>query len=152
MKRHEAIIPLSQDHHQALRLAVAIRKKAPNVRLARKSLEEKIKETEDTYQTELIPHFEHEEEILFPICKGRDEELDKLIDKVLAEHKMIKEAAENLRNGDPVENLDKFGEMLNNHVRLEEREVFQKIQEVVPEEELNKLIGKIPLAADSCKI
>jgi iron-sulfur cluster repair protein YtfE (RIC family) len=152
MKRHEAIIPLSQDHHQALRLAVAIRKKAPKIRLAQKSVEEKLAEAEDVYKTELIPHFEHEEEILFPVCKGRDEELDKLIDKVLDEHVKIKQAAETLREGDPVENLDKFGEMLNNHVRLEEREVFQKIQEVVPKEELDKLIGKIPLAADSCRI
>ncbi len=152
MKRHVALRPLSEDHHQALRLAVAIRKNAPQVRLAKKSIEEKLKEAEEVYRDELIPHFEHEEEILFPICKGRDKELDELIQKVLDEHVMIKKAAENLRKGDPVENLDKFGEMLNNHVRLEERQVFQKIQEVVPEEELEKLIGKIPLAADSCRI
>ncbi len=152
MKRHEAIIPLSQDHHQALRLAVAIRKKAANMRLAKKPLEEKVKETIETYERELVPHFEHEEELLFPVCKGRDKELDELIEKVLDEHKKIKYAAEHLREGDVEENLDKFGEMLNNHVRLEERQVFQKIQEVVPKEELDNLIGKIPLAYDSCKI
>ncbi|NOX17085.1 MAG: hemerythrin domain-containing protein, partial [Chlorobi bacterium] len=116
------------------------------------SPEEKLQDAKRTYKLELIDHFKHEEEIVFPLARGRSKEMDAMIDDILAQHKKITEAVKTLEEGDLVENLDRFGEMLTNHVRQEEREVFPKVEEVLTEEELENLVGKIKPVKDSCDI
>ncbi len=152
MKRHSAIVPLSHDHHHALILAQAIKKNAVNSGLGAKSIEEKIKAAINTFNTELIPHFNHEEVLLFPIALGKDEELDKMIEDIMEEHDKIRIAVEFLNAGNIEDNLDAFGRLLEQHVRTEERILFPKIEEVVGDEELNILNGQIIAVKDSCGI
>ena len=152
MKRHSAIVPLSHDHHHALILAQAIKKNAVNSGLGAKSIEEKVKATINTFNTELIPHFNHEEVLLFPLAFGKDEELDKMIQDIIEEHDRIRSSIELLQNGNVEENLDAFGKLLENHVRTEERILFSKIEKVVGDEELNILNGQIIAVKDGCGI
>ena len=152
MKRHSAIIPLSHDHHHALILAQALKKNAPKTGLGSKSPEEKVKAAVNSYNTELVPHFNHEEVLLFPLALGKDEELDKMINDIIEEHDKIRNTIETLSEGDLEENLDAFGKLLENHVRTEERKLFPKIEEVVGEEGLNVLDGQIIAVKDSCEI
>jgi len=152
MKRHSAIIPLSHDHHHALILAQALKKNAPKTGLGSKSPEEKVKAAVNSYNTELVPHFNHEEVLLFPLALGKDEELDKMINEIIEEHHKIRNTIETLSEGDLEENLDAFGKLLENHVRTEERKLFPKIEEVVGEEGLNVLDGQIIAVKDSCEI
>ena len=152
MKRHSAIVPLSHDHHHALILALAIKKNAVKSGLGAKSIEEKVKATINAYNTELIPHFSHEEVLLFPIALGKDEELDKMIEDIMEEHDKIRSSIESLNNGNIEDNLDAFGRLLEQHVRTEERILFPKIEEVVGDEELNILNGQIIAVKDSCGI
>jgi hemerythrin-like domain-containing protein len=152
MKRHSAIIPLSHDHHHALILAQALKKNAPKTGLGSKSPEEKVKAAVNSYNTELVPHFNHEEVLLFPLALGKDEELDKMINDIIEEHDKIRNTIETLSEGNLEENLDAFGKLLENHVRTEERKLFPKIEEVVGEEGLNVLDGQIIAVKDSCGI
>ncbi len=152
MKRHEALIPLSHDHHQALRLAQALMKKSAPTKRGMQTPEEKLQDAKRTYELELVDHFKHEEEIVFSLARGRDKELDEMINDILEQHKRITEAVKTLDEGDLVENLDRLGAMLTNHVRQEEREVFPKVEEVLTEEELKNLVGKIAPVKDSCDI
>ena len=152
MKRHSAIVSLSHDHHHALILAQAIKKNEAKSGLGAKSIEEKVKATINAYNTELIPHFSHEEVLLFPIALGKDEELDKMIQDIIEEHDKIRSYLESLQIGNVEENLDAFGKLLENHVRTEERILFPKIEEVVGDEELNILNGQIIAVKDSCGI
>ncbi len=152
MKRHTAIIPLSHDHHHALILAQALKKNAVKLGLGVKSIEEKVKVAINIFNTELIPHFNHEEVLLFPIALGKDKELDKMIHDIIDEHDKIRISVESLQNGNVEDNLDAFGKMLENHVRTEERILFPKIEEVVGEEELNILNGQIIAVKESCGI
>ena len=152
MKRHEAIIPLSHDHHQALRFATAMKKNASPTKRALQSLEEKLADAKRTYELEFVPHFAHEEEILFPIARGYSSELDKMLDDIIEEHIVILEAFENIEKGDLEDNLDRIGNLVEQHVRTEERILFEKIQEVVPEEKLSEIIGKISPVKDTCDI
>ncbi|MCK5457770.1 MAG: hemerythrin domain-containing protein [Melioribacteraceae bacterium] len=152
MKRHSAIVSLSHDHHHALILAQAIKKNAAKSGLGAKSIWEKVKATINAYNTELIPHFSHEEVLLFPIALGKDEELDKMIEDIMEEHDKIRIAVEFLNTGNIEENLDAFGRSLEQHVRTEERILFPKIEEVVGDEELNILNGQIIAVKDSCAI
>jgi len=145
-------MPLSHDHHHALILAQAIKKNAAKSGLGAKSLEEKVKAAIDAYNTELIPHFSHEEVLLFPIALGKNKELDKMIEIIMEEHDKIRLAVESLREGNVEDNLDALGRLLEKHVRTEERILFPKIEEVVGAEELNILDGQIIAVKDSCGI
>ncbi len=152
MKRHEAIIPLSHDHHQALRFATAMQKKGAPTKRALQSLDEKLEDAKRTYEIELVPHFAHEEDILFPVARGYSKELDDMIDSIIEEHRIIKKAFEEITKGNLEDNLDRIGKLVEQHVRTEERQLFQKIQEVVPEEKLREIVGKIEPVKDSCDI
>ena len=63
MKRHTALIPLSQDHHHGLLLAQLIKKNAPEYKGLPKDLIGKMNYTNDIYNTELEHHFEDEEKL-----------------------------------------------------------------------------------------
>ena len=119
-------MPLSHDHHHALILAQAIKKNAAKSGLGAKSIGEKVKATINAYNTELIPHFGHEEVLLFPMALGNDEELDKMIEDIIEEHDKIRIAVEFLKAGNIEDNLDAFGRLLEQHVRTEERMLFPK--------------------------
>lgn len=152
MKRHKAIVPLSHDHHHALILAHALKKNAVKLGLGAKSIEEKVKAAINIFNTELVPHFNHEEVLLFPIALGKDKELDKMIHDIIDEHDKIRIFVESLQKRNVEDNLDAFGKMLENHIRTEERILFPKIEDVVGEEELNILNGQIIAVKESCGI
>ena len=67
-----------------------------------------------------------------------------MIAKILDEHKTLEKLFLSLENAqNKVEHLNDIGLALDSHIRLEERELFQKIQELFSEEELDALEGKI---------
>ena len=66
-KRHSSLIPLSQDHHRALALAIRCRKQAlgqinPGDQKAMQGLAEEVKKF---FLQNLKPHFEAEEKVLY---------------------------------------------------------------------------------------
>ena len=150
MKRHKSLIALSHDHHHGLMLAQLIKKGAPEYKGLPTDLVGKIDHVKVSWEKELKPHFENEEKILFPFVKGNDEEIDGLIEEVLAEHKIIKSLVEELETTDDTETtLDKLGKTLELHIRKEERVLFKKIQKLLGEE-LNSLEDKILPVKNSC--
>ena len=75
-----------------------------------------------------------------------------MLDDIIDEHKVILEAFENIEEGNVEDNLDRIGTLVEQHVRTEERSLFEKIQEVVPDEKLKEIVGKISPVKDSCDI
>ncbi len=151
MKRHKTIIPLSHDHYVILKLAQEIKIKFIKTVLGKSSIENKIKHVIRVYSTDLLPHFNHEETILFPLAKGKDVELDKMIDEIVEEHDKIGKLISKIEEGNKEQNLDDLGFLLESHIRKEERIVFSKIEEILGDE-LNIIDGKIYAIADSCGI
>lgn len=140
MRRHKSIINLSHDHHQGLVLAQLIRKNAPQYKNLPNTIEGKVEYTLNEYRTGLLPHFKKEEEILFPFVKDIDENLDKTIEQLLDEHKRINYLVGQIEKNDEKEKyLDELGDLLTHHIRKEERELFDSIQNILTEEELNNL-------------
>lgn len=144
MPRSKSLIPLSHDHHHGLKLAQMLRKNAPELNSIPQSLQEKAEQAREFYRTDLVVHFAAEENVLYPMVKGKDMKVDALFFQVLEEHRMIKEQVEALRDTEPdlEDKLDILGKLLDSHIRKEERELFPRIQEVFSEEELNELEGK----------
>lgn len=152
MKRHKSIIALSHDHHHGLMLAQLIKKDAPEYKGLPTDLIGKVNHVKESWENELKLHFENEENILFPFAKGKDKEIDNLIDEILDEHKLIETLVKSLNTTTDIEStLDQLGKALESHIRKEERELFQKIQ-LSFGEELNKLEGKIIAVKDDCGI
>ncbi len=150
MKRHESLIALSHDHHHGLMLAQLIKKGAPEYKGLPTDLNGKVNYAKQAWEKELKLHFENEENILFPFAKDRDAELDNLIVEILEEHKIIENLLKDLDTSDSKEEaLNNLGVALEQHIRKEERQVFQKIQQLFGDE-LKQLDGKIIAVKDSC--
>jgi iron-sulfur cluster repair protein YtfE (RIC family) len=152
MRRHKSLVPLSQDHHNGLMLAQLIKKGAPEFKGLPTDIEGKITYTKESWENELKFHFDNEENILFPAVSGKNDEINILIHELIKEHSDIKNKINQLNKLPEIENnLNDLGYLLENHIRKEERDFFQKLQKIC-KSELDELLGKIQRANKSCKI
>lgn len=141
MKRHPALVPLSDDHHhelvQARRLLRAAEAPAGERLAAAAAYVE-------AFFTDTVEHFRREEDDLFPVYARRPGADTVLVERILREHMELNGLARTLRAevaaGDvSADTLRELGTLLHGHVRLEERELFESIQRVVPASELEQL-------------
>jgi len=87
-------------------------------------------------------HFEIEEELVLPALEG-DQAWDGLADRVRQEHEQLRTRAESL---DTVESAHALGQLLNDHVRFEERELFQVLEARLDPGQLSRLGQEIKSA------
>ena len=140
MKRHKSLIELSRQHHDALILAQLIKKGAPVYRDMPTDTEGKRKYTIHMYENDLTKHFEIEEQIVIPSVRGYRSEIDDLCNEIIEDHKKIKNYVELLsENKDAEKNLDELGFLIESHVRKEEGNLFNKIQDELSETELDEI-------------
>lgn len=139
MKRHAALVPLSREHHGGLILSRLIQKDAPLYKGLPTDLQGKAEYAVKFYRDELIQHFEHEE-MMLPFLKDIDQHLDQLLDNMVNEHKTLHILfSELLDQPDLLPKLNALGQLLEKHIRAEERELFPLIQEIVDDETLTKV-------------
>lgn len=135
-RRHAALIPLSHDHHHGLALALRCRKHAlgqldPGDAA---SLEACAAEASRFFGESLTRHFEAEETILFPLMAEYPESRE-LVAKLRGEHREFHGLV--ARAGDPRglrKFLFDFGDLLERHIRSEERGLFPAFEKLVPPE------------------
>lgn len=143
MKRHPALIPLSHDHHHGLLLAQLLKRNAPEYHGLPKDLSGKMNFAKEMFYKELEHHFKDEEEFVFPYLRGKDVELDNLISEILGEHTILKEKILSLNdNPNLIDQLDEIGSILSEHIRKEERVLFEKAQTILNDEELKMIENK----------
>jgi quercetin dioxygenase-like cupin family protein len=128
MKRHPALIPLSHDHHRALVEARRLRRAAVDPAPAA-SADAFLRFFADV----TVRHFREEEELLFPSVVDREEARELLV-QALLEHQRLHALATQLRRqlagGDSLAGIMREpGELLEAHVRLEERRLFPVIEQ-----------------------
>ena len=121
MKRSPALTSLSHDHHQALWVALQL-KRADDTPAATAFL--------DFIDGLGSTHFRIEEELLLPGWIAGDSDADlAMATRVLAEHLEFRAAARRLRSpGFAVDDLHELGAALERHVRFEERDLFPRIE------------------------
>ncbi|MFB9052788.1 hemerythrin domain-containing protein [Formosa undariae] len=129
LKRHKSLQPLSRDHHHGLLLSWKIRTGF------KKEIEiERIKVYADWfYISHLVPHFEMEEAHVFSILP-EDHPLRK---QAINEHKEIKELVS--KTTDLEYNLNTLADVLEGHIRFEERVLFPEIQSIATPEEMEHI-------------
>jgi iron-sulfur cluster repair protein YtfE (RIC family) len=126
MKRHEAIVSLSRDHHTALLFCWKLRQGIS------KEIEPARMQAYVAYfwETHLQPHFLEEEQLIFPACDPE------LAGKALQDHHSIRDQVKHVSTSgkvDPVE-LAKLADTVDEHVRFEERTLFPNMQKVLAED------------------
>ncbi len=129
-KRHVSLQPLSREHHQALLLCWKFRQGFS------KGVEpERMKKYAEWFWTSyLAPHFKAEEKTFFPIL---DKEHPGII-KALKQHKQL-EAMFHSSDSDIAYTLRQIAFELEQHIRFEERELFNDIQEAATPSQLEEL-------------
>ena len=144
MKRHPALHALSHDHHQGLILAQQLKKGAPQYKGMPSTLKDKKDYTISFYKTELVKHFQDEENILFPAVKNKNAEVDRLIAEIISEHRKMELLVSELEKTNRMEDvLDELGKLLEKHIRKEERELFVEIERVLNDKELTDISQKL---------
>jgi hemerythrin-like domain-containing protein len=134
MQRHPHLVPLSHQHHDALALCVlverSLRADSTDANLARQAAK-----AVHFAQTEGENHFAIEEEILFPLVE-RALGGHPLLASLLDEHRQLRLLTARLAQAPLQSDLEAFVNLLRLHVRKEERDFFQDVQQRLPEAEL----------------
>ena len=133
IQRSPYLQPLSRDHHHTLLLSWKIR-----TGLKKEVSPERILDyCRAYYRYALDEHFSKEEEYLFPLLDADN----RLVHQALAEHRKVRKLIV-VPDPDPKTVL-RLEELLEKHVRFEERVLFNVIQEQVPEYKLAQVMEAI---------
>ncbi|MEJ2003811.1 MAG: hypothetical protein P8X57_02350 [Cyclobacteriaceae bacterium] len=128
MKRHESLVPLSRFHRKVLFLALIARENAPNVNGYPTVPEQKIDFAVAFYNQQLLDHFSVEEK-LWNYFAGKYQSLRSLIDELREERRQLHTLFLELEKEKSQSQLFLLGPQLERHVRRQERELFQGIQQ-----------------------
>ncbi len=135
IKRNENIAKLSRDHHASLmfcwKLRHGIKFQIDPARM--------INYVDYFTANHLEPHFKEEEEILFAPLQ------DAKVQRAIDEHTIIKTTLQKIHQSSPenqMEELVHLADLIDAHVRYEERVLFPHLEKELSEEQLEN-IGKI---------
>lgn len=143
LRRHPALLALSREHHPALVLARAVQLGGSARLRARLPSEPRAlaRHVTKVFAEELEPHFAAEDELLLPAARGHNAALDAVCNEVEDDHAQLRAMIAEL--GSPALDesqigswLDRFGKLLEVHVRREERSFYEGIQEALAESAL----------------
>jgi hemerythrin-like domain-containing protein len=126
MRRSAALTPLSHDHHQALEVALRLR------RAQNDDVQAAVERFLGFWQQIGRRHFEIEEELLLPALPESDPRWHAACERIRTEHAQLRAAGDALaeRRSEPSPTAARAaGELLHDHVRFEERELFGLLEE-----------------------
>ena len=127
MKRIAALKALSIDHHHGLVLARKA-KMAGTSGLQQSELQEIRNELQSHAENVLTPHFEIEESCIAAALNAlNDPDIDKLVNRLYREHDALRLLFSSIDMCNAA-HLKQLGELLEQHIRFEERELFEAAQ------------------------
>lgn len=137
MLRDRSLIPLSHEHQHALGMCVLVQRalaadgSAENLARQREVILEK-------WNGEIRAHFLLEETVLFPAVGGFPGAAA-LVDELVADHAAMRDLVGELEAGAERGVMERLCVALAEHVRREERGLFEKAQQWMTREELDAL-------------
>ncbi|MFZ1006543.1 MAG: hemerythrin domain-containing protein [Candidatus Sulfotelmatobacter sp.] len=143
MLRDKSLIPLSHQHQRALALCVRIDRAQP---IPDSDLDPWQGEIEQHFRQEIAVHFSAEEAVLFPAARHFSE-LIPLVDELIADHALLRKSFSQAEARSMTsESLPAFALQLSAHIRKEERQLFERMQQLLSPEELAVLGTKLDAA------
>lgn len=140
MARHEALIPLTHDHHHFLAHARRMQAAVSEDEAARRRAADDFV---SFYLGKGLRNMREEQELFFPGASS-DDRARALVLRAVEEHLEIHDRTHRLQrelaSGEiSSETLGGLAELLTKHVRFEEGELFPAIEEAIPHEDLLRL-------------
>jgi hemerythrin-like domain-containing protein len=126
MKRHAALQNLSREHHTALKLARQARFGCDAGLV--EAIAQAARSIREAFPEKLEAHFQTEEADLLPALAEAG--ASQLVKRTLAEHAELRDLNRRLAEPDS-DTLARFATLLNDHVRFEERELFETAQRLL---------------------
>jgi iron-sulfur cluster repair protein YtfE (RIC family) len=136
MLRDKSLIPLSHQHQHALALCVRIDRAQP---IPAEDLQAWLEEIERDFAREIEIHFSAEESVLFPAAR-QFPEMILLVKELIADHAALRECFSRVSARTmPAETLPAFARQLSVHIRKEERQLFERLQQLMSRQQLLSL-------------
>ncbi|KAA2219029.1 MULTISPECIES: hemerythrin domain-containing protein [Maribacter] len=130
IKRRKELQPLSRDHHYGLLLCWKIR-----TGFLKGVEPERIKNYADWFHSaHLVPHFKLEEALVFPILNNNHRMVKKAITQHRRFHRLFGQTE------DISKSLSLIEKELEKHIRFEERVLFNEIQKIATEKQLETIL------------
>jgi iron-sulfur cluster repair protein YtfE (RIC family) len=135
-RRHDQLIPLTHDHHHALRQARQLALAADSGEAG--AVSAASRSFMDFYDRDLLTHFHEEEEQLLPLLAPDDEEARALVTRTVLEHvdlhRLVRALRAEAAEGPPApQALRDVSTLLRSHIRMEEDRLFPLIEQRVPD-------------------
>ncbi|HLW88176.1 MAG TPA: hemerythrin domain-containing protein [Terriglobales bacterium] len=151
MLRDKSLIPLSRQHQHALALCVRLDRA---IQAGEVNLEAWQAEIAQIFQQEISIHFAAEERDLFPLAE-QFPQLRPLVKELLEEHATLRDLFARARLQTLGQNeLSAFAVALAQHIRKEERQLFEGMQKIMSTEQLAVLGAALEIglqdAAQTC--
>ena len=135
IKRSKELAPLSREHHDGLLFAWRLKEG-----LKLKSAVGKMKEYTSWYwQQHIKPHFFQEEKILLPYLPSDHP----MALQLKEEHDLIREFIISLDQEADRGTLARLADLVNDHIRFEERQLFPFLEQTLPAEDLKKIYDQL---------
>lgn len=136
MLRDKNLVPLSHQHQHALALCVCLDRDLKTGTADAAAWQDEMVQI---LENEIRFHFEAEEKVLFPAAEKLAALLP-LVDQLRSEHGVLRGlfARAARKELDPA-GLQTFADTLAQHIRTEERQLFERCQELMAEEEMGRL-------------
>ncbi len=136
MLRDKNLVPLSHQHQRALALCVRIER---SLDASKADINAWQVEIEQHYLQDIQFHFAAEEQVLFPAAQ-KFTKLAALVNELIKEHAGLRGFFDRAagRQMDAPE-LAEFAKLLSDHIRKEERQLFEAMQMLLSAEDMAKL-------------
>ena len=131
IKRSPQLAPLSREHHDGLLFAWKIKQGIEN----KTSLDVMRRFALWYWKNHIKPHFFQEEKILLPYLPANDPMAIRLHE----EHDHIRELILGLDDEADKRTLLILSDLLNKHIRFEERELFVHLEKILTQEQLENI-------------
>ncbi|HXG00099.1 MAG TPA: hemerythrin domain-containing protein, partial [Bacteroidota bacterium] len=125
-KRHQSLVLLSQDHHHGLALALRLRQGDQALLNDgwTHDRSEQARRVQEFYERDLRSHFAAEEEAVFPVMKAHSPRSASTVNTLIEQHRQLEQLVARIATAQDREleqALVAFGELLERHIRIEER-------------------------------
>lgn len=142
-QRHRSLVPLALDHHEGLLLVQQLREADRAIMVGwPTTVTDRASFVSRFYDEHLKSHFDVEEKALFPLAAEFVVQARPIVEELLSEHRVIEQFVGRFRSvSEPqtVESLLEFGNLLEQHIRKEDRVLFPLIEECASSEILDRI-------------
>lgn len=143
-KRHHSLVPLSQDHHHGLALALRLRQGDQALLNDGWTHDraEQARRVQEFYERDLRSHFAAEEDAVFPVLRANSPRSVSTVNTLTEQHRELEQLVSRIATAQDREleqALVAFGELLERHIRIEERELFQVYQADLTPEQMERV-------------